>query len=85
MAATRADLGCLLCKKLTTDLDLSKWGVSPIGGYFDLVYELFALPCGATCDTPSYTAVEIEDVVISCGITLTQVPIASCSNITLTL
>jgi len=85
MAATLADLGCLLCKKITTDLSVTQWGITAEGGYSNLVYELFALPCGATCDTPSYTAVEIEDVVISCGITLTQAPIASCSNITLTL
>lgn len=85
MAATRADLGCLLCKKISTDLEGSKWGITAEGGYFNLVYELFALPCGATCDTPSYTATEIEDVVITCGITVTATPLPACSNITLIL
>lgn len=85
MAATRADLGCLLCKKITTDLGSTKWGISAQGGYFDLVYELFALSCGSTCNTPSYTANPIEDVVINCGITVTQPPLTACSNITLIL
>jgi len=85
MAATRADLGCLLCKKISTDLSVSQWGITAEGGYFNLVYELFALPCGATCDTPSYTAVEVEDEVINCALTVTQTPLPSCSNITLIL
>jgi hypothetical protein len=85
MAATLADLGCLLCKKLTTDLSVTQWGITAEGGYFNLVYELFAFPCGTTCDTPSYTATDIEDEVILCGITVTQTPLTACSNITLIL
>ena len=85
MAVTRADLGCLLCKKISTDLSVSQWGISAEGGYFNLVYELFALPCGATCNTPSFTATEIEDEVVNCGLTLTQTTPTACSNITLIL
>jgi hypothetical protein len=85
MAATRADLGCLLCKKISTDLSASQWGITAEGGYFNLVYELFALPCGDTCNTPSFTATEIPDVVVTCALTVTQTPPPACSNITLIL
>lgn len=86
MAATRADLGCLLCDAISTDIATSAWGIAPQGGYFDIFYNLFAVSSGcdlSNCNIPSFTATDIPDITVSCAISVLEVVPQVCTQTTL--
>jgi hypothetical protein len=88
MAATPADLRCLLCKKLHTDISASQWGVLPTGGYFDILYSILYVESGCLtdlCDEPAFVLTPTPEIEITqCDVEIVLVSEDACSQLTLT-